>query len=260
MVLEQSIIPFVEWLRQNLATFAGMLAAVAGLGLFLGFLAGALRHGPAHSLKLTFGTALTSLHELTQLSPRRILAMARLAFQESIRRRVLVVFVVFILALGFAGWFLDRNSDHPARLYLSFVLTATNYLVLLLAIFLSAFSLPNDIKNRTIYTVVTKPVRAWEIVLGRILGFCAIGTLLLAVMCLASYLFVQRGLRHTHDVDPQQLVTETTQGDGETLTLRKGQTSLNNSHRHVVQVREDGRVEVQPTRDHTHEAVCRTRW
>ena len=84
---------------------------------------------------------------------------------------MLVVFVVFVLVLLFAGWFLDSSSDHPARLYLSFVLTATELLVLLLAVFLSAFSLPNDIKSKTIHTVVTKPVRASEIVLGRILGF-----------------------------------------------------------------------------------------
>ena len=171
---------------------------------------------------------------MLQISPRRIFAIARLAFQESIRRRVLVVFVVFVIALGFAGWFLDRNSEHPARLYLSFVLTTTNYLVLLLAIFLSAFSLPNDIKNRTIYTVVTKPVRAWEIVFGRILGFCAIGTVLLALMGLSSYLFVHRGLRHTHDVDPAQLTTETTQVDGEARSWKQGFSSRNSNHRHEV--------------------------
>ena len=45
-----------------------------------------------------------------------------------------------------------------------------------MALFLSAFSLPADIKNHTIYTIVTKPVRPSEIVLGRILGFAAIGT------------------------------------------------------------------------------------
>ena len=81
------------------------------------------------------------------------------------------VFAVFILILLFAGWFLDPGSLDPARLYLGFVLTTTSYLVLLLVLFFSAFSLPADIKNRTLHTVVTKPVRASEIVLGRILGF-----------------------------------------------------------------------------------------
>ena len=85
------------------------------------------------------------------------------------------------------------------------MLTATTYLVLLMALFLSAFSLPADIKNRTIYTVVTKPVRPGEIVLGRILGFTAIGTLLLVVMGLVSYVFVVRVLDHTHEVEVASL-------------------------------------------------------
>ena len=120
--------------------------------------------------------------DLTHLSPRRVWALAWLAVKESIRRRVVVVFAVFIVILLFAGWFLDPGSADPARLYLSFVLTATSYLVLLLALFLSSLSLPADIKNRTLHTVVTKPVRRSEIVLGRILGFTAVGTALLLVM------------------------------------------------------------------------------
>ena len=64
-----------------------------------------------------------------------------------------MAFGVFLLILLFAGWFLDANSNDPAPLYLSFVLTATTYLVLLIALFLSAFSLPADIKNHTIYTM-----------------------------------------------------------------------------------------------------------
>ena len=68
--------------------------------------------------------------DIVRISPRRVLALARLAVQESIRRRVVVVFAVFILILLFAGWYLDRESIDPARLYLDFVLTATSYLVL----------------------------------------------------------------------------------------------------------------------------------
>ena len=41
------------------------------------------------------------------------LVVARLAVQESLRRRVLVVFGVFILILLFAGWYLDRESIDP---------------------------------------------------------------------------------------------------------------------------------------------------
>ena len=88
------------------------------------------------------------MRDLLSISPRRVLALAWLAVQESLRRRVLVGFGVFLLILLFAGWFLDTKTNDPATLYLSFVLTATTYLVLLMALFLSAFSLPADIKNQ----------------------------------------------------------------------------------------------------------------
>ena len=55
-------------------------------------------------------------------------------------------------------------------------MAATTYLVLLMALLISTFSLPTDMKNRTITTVVTKPVHTSEIVLGRIVGFTIIGT------------------------------------------------------------------------------------
>ncbi len=95
--------------------------------------------------------------DLPKTSLRRLWAIAILAFMEAIRRKVLVVIAIFIVGIMFAGWFLDRRTEQPAQLYFSFVLTATNYLVLLLGLFLASFSLPADIKNRTIYTITTKP-------------------------------------------------------------------------------------------------------
>ncbi len=77
-----------------------------------------------------------------------------------------VALVAFGVILMFAGWFLDPQTPATGPLYVTFVLSWTTYLIVLLALFISAFSLPNDIKNRTIHTVVTKPVRSGEIVLG----------------------------------------------------------------------------------------------
>jgi ABC-type transport system involved in multi-copper enzyme maturation permease subunit len=266
MDLERPIVPFQEWLPRQSLAFLAMLLAVAGIGIFVGYLAAALRHGPAESGLMTWRMLSTGLRELLQLSPRRLMAVARLAFQESIRRRVLVVFVVFVVILLFAGWYLDRNSQHPARLYLSFVFGVTNLLLLVLAIFLSAFSLPNDFKNRTIHTVVTKPIRGWEIVVGRMLGFVAIGTLLLAIMGVFSYFFVHRGLRHEHTVDPRRLTEIATPSsssdsdiDPSKRRVKTGVTSQQRDHRHNVHQLADGTLEIEPTRDHTHKVISTSR-
>ena len=182
-------------------------------------------------------------------------ALSRLAVKESIRNRVIVVFVVFVVILLFAGWFLDPASPNPARLYLEVVLTTTGYLTLLLALFLSALSLPADIKNRTLHTVVTKPVRPSEIVLGRMLGFTIVGTVLLAVMGVISYVFVVRGLSHTHELTAADLRPVGPVARGE-VRLLKGLTSKTHNHQHEVTVDAEGQVRrVETAQGHWHKYV-----
>ncbi len=190
--------------------------------------------------------------EVGHFSFRRTWAMTRLAFQEAVRRRVLVAFGVFIVVMLFASWYLDVDSDKPAKLYMGVVLGWTSLLVLILGLFLATFSLPNDIKNRTIYTVVTKPVRLIELVLGRMIGFTLIGTLILVIMCLMSYVFVWRGLSHTHTVEIESLennpeVTDKRGNEGQT-----GQTSFEQHHRHVVKLNPDGNGFADTAKGHRH--------
>jgi hypothetical protein len=162
-----------------------------------------------------------------------------------------VVFLVFIVLMLFAGWYLDRASIDPARLYLDFVLTATSYLVLLLALFLSSQSLPADIKSHTIYTVVTKPVRASEVVLGRIVGFAVVTTCLLLVMGLISYVFVERGLAHTHQLTAADLEAIPGGAAGQPAGLQ-GRTSRVHGHRHKVRVSPSGKGRVEIEQRHWH--------
>jgi ABC-type transport system involved in multi-copper enzyme maturation permease subunit len=262
MVIDpKDVAPFLDWLLPwGLLTWLVVVACVfLGVTAF-GFLLAALRHGPTMAVKITAKVLEGAVLDFVCLSPRRAWAMAYLAIKESIRRRVVVVFAVFIFILLFAGWFLDPSSSDPARLYLDFVLTATSYLVLLLVLFLSSLSLPADLKNRTIYTVVTKPVRSSEVVLGRILGFAVVGTILLTVMGMVSYVFVVRGLTHTHALKAEDL--QATGGPaaakaGAGKSKMVGRTSNVNRHRHRVVVDADGQVTVELEQNHTHEVTAR---
>jgi ABC-type transport system involved in multi-copper enzyme maturation permease subunit len=247
--------PFLTWLPLALLTWVGVVLCVVVLVAVAAWLVAAMRHGPVAATQRTSRLLWNLIADIVGISPRRVWALTRLAIQESIRKRVVVVFGVFILLLLFAGWFLDPGSTNPARLYLSFVLTATSYLVLLLALILSSLSLPVDIKNRTLHMVVTKPVRASEVVLGRILGFVAVGTLLLAVMGTISYAFVVRGLSHTHELTTDDLQPVEGAAPGQTAAL-EGHTTLVNNHRHSVIVNpstQQGRVEME--QGHTHKLV-----
>lgn len=200
MVLETyHAVDFAAWIGTALRTWLITAGAIAAGLAAARWLFGILRRGPAAGTWETVQFLKAAVEDLIFLSPRRTGALAWLTIKESIRRRVVVVFAVFLVLVAFAGWFLDPGTNQPARLYLSFVLTTTSYLVLLLAMFLSALSLPADIRNHTIHTVVTKPVRPSEIILGRILGFSAVGSALLVMMAVISYVFVVRGLDHHHD-------------------------------------------------------------
>lgn len=253
MVIESEIPQFVDWIQTAGLYWLLVLAGLAFAGLVFGYLVATLRQGPVAALGTTGKVLRDGVVDIVRMSPRRVLAMAYLAVKESIRRRVVVAFAVFILVLLFAGWFLDPGSGDPARLYLGFVLTTTSYLVLLLILFLSSLSLPADIQSRTLHTVVTKPVRSSEIVLGRMLGFATMGTGLLVVMGLISYVFVVRGLSHTHTLADQDLAAiSQTAAEVDGSTTRTGQTSRVHNHRHTVTVDPTGYQQVDSANGHTH--------
>jgi hypothetical protein len=253
MVIDpKDVLPFFTWLSSGallnwLLVVVCILAGVIGVG----WLVALLRYGPFAAFDRLFLISRDAIVDLVRLSPRHVWALARLAIQESIRRRVVVAFAVFIVILLFAGWFLDPGSTDPARLYIDFVLTATSYLVLLLVLFLSAISLPTDIKNRTIFTVVTKPVRSSEIVLGRIIGFMAIGTALLVVMGIVSYVFVVRGLSHTHQITADDLRPVEGSAGAKGVALQ-GVTSRVNQHHHKVTIEPSGEGFVETEQGHRH--------
>lgn len=259
---------FYEWLlRPNAflesAALQGIVLIVLSivLGLLVGYVVSAARYGPVEGFYAVARTIRDLVRfDLPGTSASRIYALARLAFKEAIRRRVLFVVGLFLVVLLLAGWYLNPDSDDPARLYISFVLTATNYLVLALALFISTFSLPAEIKSKTIYTIVTKPVRPTEIVLGRMIGFVGVGTLVLVPMGLASYLFVVRGLRHTHIEVTDVRETDDGGFEGETDYVRKhkhsftidpdsggvGLTDSVRGHRHLVTRKDDGTFVIGP--------------
>ncbi|HRX79552.1 MAG TPA: ABC transporter permease [Pirellulaceae bacterium] len=245
MTFDQVIPDFGEWLFGGFIISLIRVSLLIAGGVLVGFLVASARRGPVEGFYSVAKVIASSVVDFVNWSVPRTIAMAMLAVQEAIRRRVLIAFVVFVVIILFAGWYLDVESDNPARLYLSFVLTASNYLVVLLALFLSTFSLPTDIKNRTIYTVVTKPVRSWEIVLGRIIGFVTVGTMLLVPMGIVSYFFVQRGLSHEHAVEEVAAVSV---GD----VTHEGETSYDSHHRHTFKMFEDGTGETDVVMSHWH--------
>ncbi|QDS98380.1 ABC transporter permease [Adhaeretor mobilis] len=266
MVLEREIYPYLQWLLWGtggsnfgaLPRFFAVCAGFAVLAILLGYVVSLLRAerrggfftGLLQAGDRVFKTLKSGIAELAATSPRRVWALAKLAMKEAWRRRILIALVVYVVLLLFAAWFLSVEHPDPARLYLSFVLSATTGLVLLIALLISAFSLPGDFKSKTIYTVVTKPVRAGEIILGRILGFTVVGTFLLVAMGLCNYVFVTRSLGHVHQVEADSIERQTsTEGEDEGRT---GRTTNTAGHRHRIEVDSDNQGIALTENGHYH--------
>lgn len=257
MVLEQEILPYLQWLMGGsdaplgaLPRFLLIALGLGLLGLLVGYIVAAARRGLLRGGDQVYRTVTSGTKEMLQTSPRRVAALTRLAIKEAWRRRVVVALVVFFIILIFASWFLKKDHPEPAKLYISFVLTATTYLVLGIALLLSAFSLPADFKTKTIYTIVTKPVRAGEIVLGRMIGFTIVGTVLLLIMGVCSYVFVNRSLNHTHQLDELTL-TNVEDAEGNVVG-QDGRTTLDAYHRHDVELDTNGEGYALLNYGHTH--------
>lgn len=175
---------FESWLQ-----LVGVLAGVAiVLGLIGSFLNGIGIGGFASGL-------MNFVKEIVTMSPRRIWALTMLTLKECIRRKALLVFVVFAALLMFGGWFLPQSSERAEMevgSHIAFVLTTISWLILPVVIFLSCWGIPEDIRIRSLHTVVTKPARRAEIVLGRMLGFGTMAVTILLIMGAFGYVWILR--------------------------------------------------------------------
>jgi len=205
MVLEQEIPAFVTWFGPALASYVLVAFLVAVFAALLAWVSLSAVSGPLAAGDRVYRGVLAGIADLLGMSTRRVWALARLAIQESLRRNVLIVLGLFAVIVLFAGWFLDPQSVNPGKLYLGFILSATNLLVCLVVLVLSVFSLPADVKAKAIQTVTTKPVRTGEIVFGRILGFSIVGTVLLVIMGGVGWAFVVRSVSHRHQLSGADL-------------------------------------------------------
>lgn len=254
MVIEQQFPTLTEFLAEAGIEWQISMLLLLIIAVVVGFIVTLVRDGFAGIGTRMWHSISRGVGDLFFLSWRRTGAITKLVVKESIRRRVVTVGLIFMLLLMFAGWFLNPDSDDPAKLYLSFVLSASSYLTMLMVLFLSAFSLPTDFKNKTLYTVVTKPVRSSEIVLGRMLGISLVGSLMLIFMAVCSYFFVTLGLTHTHLLTEREDLTALSSADEHPQrVVATGDTQIFGGHQHAVQVLADGTVRLEIVNGHTHE-------
>ena len=121
-------------------------------------------------------------------SPARIFAITSNTLTELTRQKVFYVLLIFALILIGSSVFMARFSFQQEFQILKDVsLGAMSIFSSLLAIVATARLIPQDIEDRTVYTILAKPVPRFEYLLGKLFGVL----LLLAIsVALMSALFV----------------------------------------------------------------------
>src|ERR1051325_1721216 len=111
----------------------------------------------------------------------RMSAIARNAFREAVRDRVLYNLVLFVLLLTAASIFIGELSGGQERkIIVDLGLSAMLLFGMFIAIFVGVGLVYKEIERRTIYAVFSKPVGRGEFLVGKYLGLCL--TLLVNVL------------------------------------------------------------------------------
>jgi ABC-type Na+ efflux pump permease subunit len=125
----------------------------------------------------------------------RIITIGRNTLTESIRQKVLNVLLIFALVLtassvafsglGEEGPDTSGMFDAQIKFVKDFGCGAIGIFGFLITLLSTAQLIPQELHNRTIYTILAKPVRRGEFLLGKFLGMVLLLTLCTALMSLA---------------------------------------------------------------------------
>jgi hypothetical protein len=121
---------------------------------------------------------------------RSIWAVATNTIKQALRMKIAAVFIVLLLVLlPVMGLSMTGDGTLMGRLqtFVSYSLSLTNLLLCLLTIIVTVYTLTSDIKQRQIYSVITKPIRRYQLLLGKLLGVVLLNTALLVLFSAIIY-------------------------------------------------------------------------
>jgi ABC-type transport system involved in multi-copper enzyme maturation permease subunit len=97
--------------------------------------------------------------------------IAQNSVQENIRNRIMMVILLFSGALiTVAGVVSHWSLNEQAKIIKDFGLAAISIFGLLIAMFVGVRTMHQEIEQKTIYMLVSKPIARWQIILGKYSG------------------------------------------------------------------------------------------
>ena len=107
-------------------------------------------------------------------SPARVAAIASNTLLELVRLKVFYFMLLFaLLIIGSSAFMAKFTFQEQFQVLKDVSLGAMSIFTWLLAVLATAMLLPKDIEDRTLYTILAKPVPRFEYLLGKLLGVLA---------------------------------------------------------------------------------------
>jgi len=124
----------------------------------------------------------------------RVTSIASNTFREAVRDRVLYNLIGFALLMMAASLLVGQISLGVERnVVINLGLTAVSLFGLVIAIFIGIGLVSKEIEKKTLYTILSRPVRRWEFILGKFGGLVAtlvVNTFFMAIGIFAALFYL----------------------------------------------------------------------
>jgi ABC-type transport system involved in multi-copper enzyme maturation permease subunit len=115
-------------------------------------------------------------------------------FREAVRDRVLYNLIAFALLLSGAAILVGQISIEIEKLVvINLGLTAVSLFGVVIAVFIGIGLVSKEIEKRTLYTMLCRPVRRWEFIVGKFFGLAGtlvVNTFFMAIGVFAALFYV----------------------------------------------------------------------
>ncbi|MEC7223020.1 MAG: hypothetical protein VX016_10775 [Verrucomicrobiota bacterium] len=151
---------------------------------------------------MTQGTERSSKSSLNSgfkvFSLSRVLAIALNTFTQLVRMKVFYFLLIFsVLIIGANLLFLNFTFEQELKILQDVSFGAMTLFASIFSIVGTALLIPKDIEDRTLYTILTKPVPRFEYLIGKLLGILflvAVSLVLMSILFFAVLYMRQHGI------------------------------------------------------------------
>lgn len=151
---------------------------------------------------MTQGTERSSNSSLNSgfkvFSLSRVLAIALNTFTQLVRMKVFYFLLIFsVLIIGANLLFLNFTFEQELKILQDVSFGAMTLFASIFSIVGTALLIPKDIEDRTLYTILTKPVPRFEYLIGKLLGILflvAVSLVLMSILFFAVLYMRQHGI------------------------------------------------------------------